>query len=399
MRSLQQRSAVRFVVLLGCVSLFADMTYEGGRSITGPFLSHLGASATAVGILVGLGELLGYGLRVASGYLSDRTGRYWAITLAGYLINLLAVPALALAGRWELAAVLVVLERTGKAIRTPARNAMLAHATAATGRGWGFGLHEAMDQTGAMIGPLLVGFALHRTTGHYPSAFALLLVPALCSILVLLTARHFYPDPSHLEVRVPAPVAAAQPSEFWWYLAASGLIAAGFADFPVIAYHLAHASILPADRIPLLYAAGMGAAAVAALVAGRLLDRFGLIVIGVSVFATAGFAPLVFLGGGGLALLGMLLWGLGMGVMESTARAALANMVPSERRAGAYGLFDGAYGVTWFLGSALIGFLYDRSVNAAVLFSVGAQLAAVPLLLLVARRLARQSTKDLEPRL
>src|SRR6266496_1831603 len=180
-------TALKFVVLLGVVSLFADMTYEGARSITGPHRAVLGASATVVGLVAGFGELIGYGLRLVSGYLSDRTGRYWAITLVGYAVNMLAVPLLALAGNWEIAALLIIAERTGKAIRTPARDAMLAHATTEMGRGWGFGLHEAMDQTGALIGPLLVALVLHGT-GSYRNSFAMLLAPAVLSLGVLLVA-------------------------------------------------------------------------------------------------------------------------------------------------------------------------------------------------------------------
>src|SRR5262249_1911144 len=145
---LSKKTALKFVVLIGLVSLFADMTYEGARGIAGPYLAVLGASGTTVGIVAGFGELIGYGLRLFSGILSDRTGKYWAITIVGYFINLLAVPFLALAGRWETAALLLVMERVGKAIRTPARDAMLSHATHQTGHGWGFGLHEAMDQIG-----------------------------------------------------------------------------------------------------------------------------------------------------------------------------------------------------------------------------------------------------------
>jgi MFS-type transporter involved in bile tolerance (Atg22 family) len=204
---------VTFVVLLGMVSLFADMTYEGARSVTGPYLAVLGASATIVGIVAGLGELLGYGLRLVAGYLGDRTGRYWAITILGYAVNLLAVPLLALAGRWELAALLLLAERAGKAIRTPTRDAMLSHATAATGRGWGFGLHEAMDQTGALLGPLLVAGVL-AVRGAYEAAFALLLLPALAALAVLLAARARYPDPRGFEVAPPAPTSRGLPRAF-----------------------------------------------------------------------------------------------------------------------------------------------------------------------------------------
>jgi MFS family permease len=383
--AISTRTALRFVVLLGIVSLFADMTYEGGRSITGPYLEHLGTTATVVGVVAGFGELLGYGLRLASGYWSDRTGNYWTFTLVGYGLNLLAVPALALTGRWEIAVGLMMLERTGKAVRTPARDAMLAHATHEMGRGWGFGLHEAMDQTGALIGPLIVALVLHRT-GHYPAAFAALLAPAMLSLLVLFTARQMYPRPSDLEVAVPHVEGRGIAGAFWPYLVAAGLIAAGYADFPLLAYHFAKAGVFPAPWIPVLYALAMGAAASAALLGGRLFDRFGIGVVAASTALSALFAPLAFLGGTRLAIAGVVLWGVGMGVQESAARAAVALMVPAARRAGAYGVFDTGFGVAWFLGSAVIGVLYDRSVTALVAFSMVVQLAALPLLTLAARR-------------
>jgi MFS family permease len=361
------------------------MTYEGGRSIAGPFLAHLGASATVVGFVAGFGELLGYGLRLLSGRFTDRTGRYWAITLVGYSINVLAVPALALAGRWEVAALLLMLERTGKAIRSPARNAMLSYATHETGRGWGFGLHEAMDQTGALIGPLIVAAMLHRT-GAYPPGFAVLLLPALLCLVSLLTARRLYPRPRDLEPATVELERAGIPPRFWLYLGGAGLIATGFADFPLIAFHFTRVGVVPPEWTPLLYALAMGMAAVTALAAGRLFDRAGLPVIAGGAVIAAGFAPLVFLGGRTAAIVGMALWGIGMGAQDSVVRAAVAQMVPANRRASAFGLFDGGYGVCWFLGSALMGMLYDRSVGAVVVFSVAAQLAAVPVILLVARR-------------
>jgi MFS family permease len=367
------------------VSLFADMTYEGGRSIAGPFLAHLGASATVVGVVAGLGELLGYGLRLVSGRLTDRSGQYWAITLVGYTINLLAVPALALAGRWEVAALLLMLERTGKAIRSPAKSAMLSHATHATGRGWGFGLHEAMDQTGALLGPLLVAAMLHWT-GAYPAGFAVLLVPAILSLISLLTARRLYPRPRDLEPATVELASAGIPRRFWLYLGGTGLIAAGYADFPLIAFHFTRADIVPAPWTPLLYALAMGVSALAALATGRLFDRAGLAVVAGAAIIAAGFAPLVFLGGRTAAILGMALWGLGMGAQDSIVRAAVAEMVPRDRRGSAFGFFDTGYGICWFLGSALMGVLYDRSVGALVGFSIAAQVVAVAVIIVVARR-------------
>jgi MFS family permease len=383
--ALSKKTAVRFVVLLGVVSLFADMTYEGARSITGPYLAVLGASATAVGIVAGLGELIGYGLRLVSGYLSDRTGQYWLITLAGYFINLLAVPLLALAGHWEVAALLMMTERAGKAIRTPARDAMLSHATQQVGRGWGFGLHEALDQIGAVLGPLIVAAVL-AVQSPYPTAFGILLIPALLALGTLVAARALYPRPREMETASLVIETRGFPRVFWLYLAGVTLIAAGYADFPLIAYHFETASVVPPTWIPVLYAIAMGVDALAALVFGRVFDRVGLAALIASALLSAFFAPLVFAGGAALAVLGMALWGVGMGAQESIMRAAIAGMVPADRRGSAYGIFNTGFGLFWFAGSALMGVLYDLSLPALIAFSVAAQLAAAAWLMWVNRR-------------
>lgn len=375
--------AFRFVVLVGVVSLFADMTYEGARSITGPYLGSLGASATIVGIVAGAGELVGYGVRLLSGYLSDRTRRYWTITIIGYGINLLAVPCLALANRWDLAAVLVITERLGKAIRTPARDTILSHAAGEVGRGRGFGLHEALDQIGAVIGPLLVAMVL-ALTGDYRSSFAMLLIPALLAISTLAVARFLYPSPQDMETTIQKSTGRF-PTVFWLYLSGVGFIAAGFADYPLIAYHFGKASSVPREWIPVFYSIAMGVDALAALILGYYFDRFGFrILIGTSIFA-AFFAPLVFFGGFWFALLGMALWGVGMGAQESIMRAVIADMISSDRRGTAYGVFNSGYGFCWFIGSAMMGWLYDVSIAALVAFSVVIQLLSVPVLLLVKR--------------
>jgi MFS family permease len=376
-----QNTAMTFVVLLGVVSLFGDMTYEGARSITGPYLAALGASATVVGIVAGLGELIGYGLRLVSGYISDRTGRYWAMTLVGYAVNLLAVPALALTGQWPAAALLMIAERTGKAIRTPARDAILSHATQEMGRGWGFGLHEAMDQIGAVLGPLIVAAVLfvRQGDGGYRTGFALLLIPALLALATLVLARWRYPHPRDLETSTAALAGKGLDRRFWWYLVAVGLIALGYADFPLIAYHFEKANVVAGSSIPLFYATAMGVDALAALVFGRLFDRWGFPVLAGGAALAALFAPLVFLGSSGLALLGVGLWGIGMGAQESVMRAGVAEMVAADRRGTAYGFFNAGYGLFWFLGSALMGVLYDTSINALVLFAVVVQLLAIPL--------------------
>ncbi|WP_049765120.1 MFS transporter [Syntrophothermus lipocalidus] len=381
-----KQSAIKFVVLIGLVSLFADMTYEGARSITGQYLAVLGASATVVGLVAGVGEFIGYGLRLVSGYISDKTRQYWMLTIIGYMLNLFAVPLLALVGRWDLAAALMILERIGKAIRTPARDAMLSHATRAVGSGWGFGLHEAMDQVGAMLGPVIVAAVLYLK-GGYETSFGILVVPALLAITVLLTARYFYPNPRDLEVGYPKLNTKGFAQVFWLYLGAVALIAFGYADFPLIAFHFKKVDIAPDQWLPTLYALAMGVDALAALAFGRLFDRIGIAALALGSLLTAWFAPLVFYGGLPYAVAGMVLWGIGMGAQESIMRASIAEMVPIDKRGTAYGIFNTGYGVCWFLGSALMGYLYDVSLMFLVVFSVVVQLASIPLFLKVRRRL------------
>lgn len=372
------RSAIGFVIFMGLTSLFADMTYEGARGINGPFLAVLGASGLVVGFVAGFGELAGYAIRFVSGVWSDRTGRFWSIMFFGYGINMLAVPALALAGHWPLAAALMIAERIGKGVRKPVGDTMLSHATQTIGRGWGFGLHEAMDQIGATFGPLIVSAVLYFRH-DYGTGYVTLLIPALAALAVLVTASRFYPRPRDLEVAVPRPSAQGAARAYWLYLAASALVALGFADFPLIAFHFDKAATVPAAWIPVLYAIAMAVDGAAALVFGRWFDRVGLpLLAGITAIAWL-FAPLVFFGGFDAAIAGMVLWGIGMSAQESIMRAAIADMVPIERRGSAYGLFNAGFGIAWFCGSFLMGFLYDHSLIALVTFSALAQLAAVPL--------------------
>lgn len=379
-----RNAAWRFILLIGVISLFSDLTYEGARSISGPFLGTLQAGAVVVGVVAGLGEFIGYALRLVSGYLTDRTGKYWPFTLVGYGLNLLAVPLLALAWRWEVAAMLLLTERLGKAIRTPARDAMLSHAVTEVGRGWGFGFHEAMDQVGAVAGPLLVAAVLYAR-GDYRTGFAALLLPAILALLVLGAAARLYPHPQHLEVAAPRLETTGLHRPYWLLVAACALIGAGFADFPLIAYHFQKTGALPITWIPLFYALAMGVDALAALVLGRLFDRWGMVIIIAVPLLSAPFAPLVFLGGVSGALLGMVFWGIGMGALESVMKAALAAMAPLHRRATAFGIFHTGFGLFWFIGSAVMGLLYDISLTALIGFSVALQLLSIPLLIFISR--------------
>ena len=375
--------------MVGVMSFFADFTYEGSRSVIGPYLGTLGAGALAISVISGAGEFLGYGLRLVSGRSADRTGRYWPITISGYAVQMAAVPLLALAGNWEIAALLIIAERVGKATRNPPRDAMLSHAAQELGYGWGFGVHEALDQFGATFGPLLVALILAVSRHDYRLAFAALAVPAALTVALVLVARRFFPRPQDLAAGPAEVTTTGLPRVFWLYLAGAALVAAGFADFPLIAFHFQQAGIVAAPTVPVLYAVAMAVGGVGSLVLGKAYDRAGTGVIIALTIAGAAYAPLVFLTGLSGAVAGAALWGLGMGVQESIIPAAVAPMVSPDRRASAYGLFTGAYGTAWVLGSIVIGVLISRSLAAVTIFAAAVQLAAVPLLAVVRHRLGR----------
>ena len=382
----QASPALKFVLMVGVMSFFADFTYEGSRSVIGPYLGTLGVGALGISIITGAGEFLGYGLRLFSGRGADRTGRYWPITISGYVVQMAAVPLLALAGSWQLAALLIIAERVGKATRNPPRDAMLSHAAKDMGYGWGFGVHEALDQFGAMFGPLLVALILAVSQHDYQLAFASLAVPAVIMLSLLMVARRLYPRPQDLSAGPAEVTTPGLPRVFWVYLAGAALLAAGFADFPLIAFHFQQSRTMSAPLVPVFYAVAMAVSGTGSLIFGRLFDRSGIgILIPLTVFAAA-YAPLVFLGGFWPSLAGVSLWGLGMGVNESIIPAAVAPMVSPDRRASAYGLFTGAYGTAWMLGSIAIGALFDVSLVAVAAFAVAAQLAAIPFIVIVRRR-------------
>jgi len=380
-----KRSALNFVLLFGVVNLFADMAYEGARSVTGPFLGMLGASALVVGSVTGFGEFLGYALRLVSGRLADRSRLYWPITLIGYVLQMASVPLLALTGSWPSAAVLIFLERIGKATRNPPRNVMLSQAGRQMGLGWAFGINEGLDQLGALLGPLAVA-GLLAWRHSYSLAFAALAIPALMTLLLVATARMGFPYAGRIERRREVPVADVghYPPAFWWYCLGAGLVGFGFADYSLVAFHFSRAHVVPGPWIPIFYALAMGAGGLGSLLLGKLFDRRGLVVLIPVTLIVAVYAPLVFLGGFGLALAGALLWGIGLGAHESLMQAAVADMVAPERLGSAYGLFGVVFGAAWFSGSATLGALYDHSVLAAAMAATASQLCAlVPLMIAV----------------
>ncbi len=380
---MKNRSAFSFVLIIGIVNLFADLTYEGARGIVGPFLGSLGASAAIVGFVAGFGELMGYALRSVSGYFADKTHKYWAVAFTGYAINMLAVPALALAGQWPVAAGLVVAERTGRAIRKPVVEAMLSHAGRSIGAGWVFGLNEALDQAGATIGPLVVALILYLN-GGYRTGFGVLLIPALLCLGILVVARRLHPRPHELEEgNGHTFVTTNLARRYWIYLGAGTLLAAGFADFALIGFHFHKANTVAGNLIPVFYAVAMASSALASIPLGRLFDsNIALLAF----FISAAAAPFVFLGSSGFALIGMIFWGIGMSAQGSLFQAMLTGVIPPEKRSTAFGLFDTGYGIAWFLGSAAMGLLYEKSILAMALFSVILQLAALPILFIANKK-------------
>ncbi|MEN3026775.1 MAG: MFS transporter [Chlorobiota bacterium] len=371
-----QEEAWRFVLLLGLVSLCADATYEGARSIAGQYLSLLGASATTVGIVAGVGEFLGYGIRLFAGMVADWTGQYWGITLLGYAVNVFAVPALALAGRWEVAAALLLAERFGKAVRTPSRDALLSYAAPPTGRGIAFGIHEALDQLGALLGPLLMAFVLQMGAG-YRWGFAVLGLPAVLTMVVLLAARRHAPE-LYREERERVSALEKLPRRFWLYVLFAAAAAVGFPHFALVAYHVEAQGLLAEPAIPLAFSVAMATDAAAALLAGSLYDRVKLrllfLVPALTVCSVAAVVTSTPLG----IWVGIGVWGIVLGIQESVMRAAVAEVAPSPRRASAYGVFNAAYGAAWMFGSGAMGWLYDRGgIDAIVPLVLAGQAAAV----------------------
>ncbi len=364
---------MKFIVCLGAVSLFADMTYEGAYSIMGPFLKDMGATAAEVGIIAGLGEMLAASLRFFSGRLADRTRAYWTLALAGYAMNLLVVPALAFVATWQAAALLIVAERTGKALRGPARDVLLSDATGKVGHGWGFGIHAAMDQTGAVLGPLLMVVTVARLH-HFGPAFLRLAVPALLAFVAMLAARYVYPQnkgtpPSRKDTTV-------LPRVYWIYVAAAGMLALGFLDFPLLSFHFQNTAVVKPEIIPLLYALAMGVNGLTALIFGKLFDKYGIVVLAWGILISMLSLPLGFLGGATSVTISVCCWALGLGVQDASLRSGIAQVVSMNKRGTAFGAFNGVYGIMWFIGSATMGLVYSHSLLGLVIFGMTAQVVA-----------------------
>jgi MFS family permease len=374
-------SPMRFVLAFGLISALGDFVYEGARSITGPFLATFGASAALVGFITGAGEAVALVFRFWTGALSDRSGRHWAISIAGYAMTMVSVPLMAVSWTLWPAATLVITERFGKAVRTPARDTMLAQASVGIGRGRAFAIHEALDQSGAFVGPLVVAAAI-ALGGGYRWGFGILAIPAVAAMLVIAAVRRAVPRPAAYEhAERPQGHVAIDPTQlparFWWYAGYTALNMAGFATFAVLAYHLQVRHVVAEAVIPIVYAVAMGLAAIGALASGWLYDRVGLRGLAIVPLLTAAVPFLSFSTTPAVALAGAAVWGLGLGMHESTMRAAVADLVPPSRRGTGYGTFTAIYGLAWMGGGTAIGALYAHSTGSVQLFGVVTQVIAL----------------------
>ena len=372
------RNAVIVVILFGLVSLFADIVYEGARGVIPSYLGLLGAGSFIIGTVTGLGEFLGYGLRLVFGRFADTTRKYWLFTTVGYVVNLIAVPLLAFTGRWEVAAFLILIERLGKAVRTPARDVLISSAVSSMGRGKGFGLHETLDQVGGLIGPLLA-FATLYITNSYPTFFLTLLVPAMLALATLYITYRVYPrsvEPLGRRAEMHGRISKS----FWIYLAAVSLSVCGFMTAPLVLYRADESGLMPEPYVPMLYFLAMGVDGLLALPSGLLYDRYGLKILALC-FALAPLIPITSFNGGltGLILAAIIL-GVVLSMHETIMRAAVADLSEMAVRGTAYGIFNTAYGFSWLIAGSTIGYLYRFGGVWVFMYSALLQLPAIVLI-------------------
>ncbi len=411
MKNKKISTAMLFILLFGIVSLFSDMTHEGASSIRGAYMALLGASAGAIGFVSGLGELIGYSMRYLFGKLTDKTGQYWTMTIVGYVLDLIAVPALALVGEngWIAACGLLLIQRMGKAIKKPAKDAIMSFAASQEGVGKSFGIQEVLDQIGAFLGPILLYvIMLFKTDGTtfeiYSFCFAVLAIPAVITLILLFFTKHKFPHPEKFEPEPKEYVPFQMKKEFILYIAGISLFAFGFIDYSLIIMHVSNqfsgmaaglaetSSLVNSGTLPLLYAGAMLVDAISALFFGYLYDKKGVRALVLSTIISAPFAYFVFMAQNeAMLLFGIALWGIGMGAQESILKAAVTSMVPKISRASGYGIFECAFGVFWFLGSWLLGVMYDHNLILMVAVSIAAQLLAIPCYL-VSYKLAQQKS-------
>lgn len=394
MKDKKLSNSLIFIILFGIVSLFSDMTHEGASSLRGVYLSLLGASAGTIGFISGLGELVGYSLRYFFGKFTDKTHKYWEMTIFGYILDILAVPALALVGSdgWIYGCVLLVIQRMGKAIKKPAKDTIMSFAASQEGAGKSFAIQEMLDQIGAFLGPFfLYVVMLFKTKGTtfeiYSRCFAYLAIPGAITLILLLYTKKRFPNPEHFEPEPKEYIPFKMKGSFIFYIIGISLFSFGFIDYSLIIMHVSKnlnvltngVGLINMETIPLIYAAAMLVDAISALIFGIMYDRNGIKALVISTIISAPFSLFVF-GFNNIyaVLLGITLWGVGMGAQESILKAAVTSVVPKSSRATGYGIFEMSFGVFWFLGSWLLGVLYDINITSLIIVSMMTQLLSIP---------------------
>jgi len=389
---MNRAKALKLIILFGIISLLGDVIYEGARSVNGPYLAILGANAAIIGFVAGAGEFLGYAIRIVSGYFSDKTKAYWFFMIAGYGL-LFTVPLLSLAGIWQLAALFIISERIGKALRNPAKDTILSQATKQIGTGMGFAIVEVLDQIGAIIGPLIfsVFFFLVGASGKaisdYQVGYSLLWIPFILLMIVIFIAYFLVKKPQELEKSIVTKKEHEQFSRvFWLYTLFSFITTFGFVNFTLIGYHLKVHNLLSDAGIPLLYAVAMGIDAVMALVIGKTYDTLknkkknenaGLLALLVIPLLSMFIPLLAFSLNYIFIIISMVFWGMVMGAHETIMKSAIADITPLKKRGTGYGIFSTSYGLAIFGGSIMVGLLYDFSIPILIIITIAIEIIAI----------------------
>jgi len=370
------------IFLLGIVSLMGDIIYEGARGLVPDYLKFLGVSAFIVGFVTGFGEFLGYGVRLISGVLADATKAYWFFIFLGYGL-IISIPILGFTNAWEIAVMLVLLERLGKAFRSPSRDAILSIVSRGVGAGKAFGIHEVLDQIGAVAGPIIVAALMFYTSNNYHLTFSFLILPFLMLLAALIYAYKKIKAKAAFELKVSASDKTVKLEKtFYVYTLAVALNTVGLIPASLILYK---ASIIlqPLNQqwvIPLIYLLIQGVDASIALFAGYAYDKFGVKIL-ILPFILSVFPSILAMVNSDLKMLmvAAVFFGIVLGMQESIYRAAVVNFASISNRGKAYGIFNTAYGVGFVLSGVVYGAMIDLKVSLILImfFAVLTQALAV----------------------
>ncbi|MEW6088315.1 MAG: MFS transporter [bacterium] len=391
-KSKEKQTAIMLIILFGIISLFGDIIYEGARSVYGPFAKIIGMDIVLLGFITGMAEFLGYFIRFISGYLSDKTKAYWIFTIAGYGM-IISIPLLSMASVWQTVAILIICERLGKAVRSPAKDTILSSIVGPVGTGWGFALHEAMDQTGAIIGPLiftgifLAGTGAVKTISDYQMGFRLLWIPFIIVMIAVLLAFLKAPDPGKFEAKFDLQNPPGKLSKiFWLYAIFTFVTTLGFVSFVILGYHFKDKGIISDAQIPVFYSIAMGLDAVAALIIGRIYDRLkekynneraGTKILFIIPLFTLFIPFFGFMKNILFITIAVVLWGIVMGTHETIMKSTIADLTHFKKRGLGYGIFNMVYGLAVFFGSLLMGLLYKIHITLIIILVINVEIAAL----------------------